>query len=289
MPIATDYRSGFFNKDSLHLHYATWGEGSHTLIAFHGFGRNHEDFIAFTRPLGKIFRIVAVDIFFHGQSHIGSRSADGKPITPNEWADLMQEFIAHIGAEKVWLMGYSMGGRLALKTAELLPDRVGGLYLFAPDGLVVSRWYALLTHNMTGRAIFRLAIQHNGLLHTLKRVFLTLGLVTHRTAAFAMSQLRTREMQWRVYYSWTFLRKLEPRFSTFSKRLGPYGVTIDLYFGLYDKIIRRSDARRLERAYPGVQVHHLRAGHTLLTAANGELLRREGLLRLPHAQSDYGK
>ncbi len=281
MSNASEQSSGIFNKDSLHLHYTCWGEGPHTLIAFHGFGRTYLDFISFTRPFGKVFRIVAVDIFFHGKSHIGDRSADNYPLQTKEWEELMRAFIAHIGAQKVWLMGYSMGGRLALKTAELLPEQIGGLYLFAPDGLTVNRWYALLTKYMAGRAVFRMAIRHNGLLHTLKRIFLSIGLVSRRTAAFAMAQLRTREMQWKVYHSWTFLRKLEPRFSIFSERLRPYGVTIDICFGVYDKVISGDDARRLEQKYADVRVHLLRSGHDLLTEANGELLWRKKLLRLP--------
>ncbi len=275
------YIPGFFNKNSLTLHYGTWGKGANTLICFHGFGRRHEDFIRFTRPFGKVFRIVAVDIFFHGLSEVGNRKPDKTPLLAEDWAGFIQSFIDHLGSDKVWLMGYSLGGRLALKTAELLPHRVGGLYLFAPDGLVVNRWYTMLSNNMLGRSLFRFVIRYNFWLHALRSLLTASGLVSQRTAEFSMAQMRTPAMQWQVYHSWTFLRKIEPDFKVFAERLGPNAVTINLFFGAYDKIIPEKNARKLAAEYPSTRIHSLRSGHILLTAAIGELLWRDGLLQLP--------
>lgn len=282
MRLPDSYQPGIFHKDSLRMHYARWGQGRHLLIAFHGFGRTHGDFLRFTRPMLGVFTVVGVDIFFHGESGIEERSPDGEPLDEEEWASFFEAFMSHLGAtQRVYLMGYSLGGRLALKTAELLPHRIAGLYLFAPDGLVLNRWYALLSHNALGRTLFRFVIRHNFWLHALRRFFLATGIVSRRTAEFSMAQMRTPAMQWQVYHSWSFLRKLEPRFAVFAERLSPNGIHIDLFFGLYDKIIPRRNARRLERAYPQVQVHILRGGHTLLTAALGEWVWREGLMKLP--------
>jgi pimeloyl-ACP methyl ester carboxylesterase len=284
MRLPPGYEPGIFHKDSLRLHYARWGSGPHLLIAFHGFGRTHTDFLRFTRPMLQVFTVVGVDIFFHGQSGIENRRADAEPLSTQEYQAFFEDLLRHLQApEQVYLMGYSLGGRLALKTAELLPHRVGGLYLFAPDGLTRNRWYVLLSHYAPGRALFRMVIRHNFWLHALSRFFIATGIISKRTAEFSMEQMRTPEMQWQVYHSWCFLRKLEPDFSTFAERLAPNETHIDLFFGAYDKIIPRRNARRLERAYPYLRVKTLRAGHTLLTAAMGEWVWREGLMKLPKA------
>ncbi|MCA1751265.1 MAG: hypothetical protein LC670_05655 [Flavobacteriales bacterium] len=74
------------------------------------------------------------------------------------------------------------------------------------------------------------------------------------------------------------------------ERLSANGISLDLYFGLYDNIIREGQAKKLLRHVDRARVHTLRSGHFLLTAANMLLILKEGKISLPdrHSRRDEG-
>jgi len=274
-------QSKLFTYGELSLAYAEWGTGPHFLLAFHGFGRSHADFIRFTRPYSSVFRVFAFDIFFHGESGTGKRIPDKSPLEKNELRNLILEFLHQKGIDRTYLMGYSLGGRICMVIAEVLSERVSGMYLFAPDGLIVNRWYGLLSHYALGRSLFRFFKSHNGFFFSLLNGLHQSRVISSRVKEFVASQIETPEMQETVYNVWTFLRKIEPEFDVLGRNLKGEKITVDLFFGLYDKIIPEKNAKKFKKAYPPVKIHVLRSGHILLTAANGELIRKEGLLQLP--------
>ena len=263
------------------MHFLRSGTGPNALIALHGFGRSSADFVRFTRPLNKVFTVYAADIFFHGKSTVERIAPDRNPLTPEEFTAFFSAFFDHIGADKVWLMGYSLGGRLAMVLAQNMPERIGGLYLFAPDGLNVNRWYGLLSHYAAGRALFRFFRRRPSWFFRTLRFLLNAGVVSPRTADFVESQIRTSVDQERVYMTWCFLRKLEPDHKLLGERLSANGISLDLYFGLYDNIIREGQAKKLLSHVDRARVRTLRSGHFLLTAANMLLILKEGQISLP--------
>jgi pimeloyl-ACP methyl ester carboxylesterase len=79
--------------------------------------------------------VIAVDLQGHG------RTADiDRPLSCEAMADDIARLIKHLGIEKADVMGYSLGGGVALRTAVNHPDRVRKLVLvstaFRRDG-----WY----------------------------------------------------------------------------------------------------------------------------------------------------
>lgn len=281
MEYKAQVRHKLFTHGELNLRYAIWGEGRIPLLAFHGFGRSHSDFIRFTRPFGHIFTVYAFDIFFHGKSHIGKRSADGNPLSKNELKELIEAFLIEINREKICLMGYSLGGRICMTIAEVLPHRIEAMYLFAPDGLILNRWYALLSHYALGRSLFRYFKKHNAFFYRILNGLHSAKIISTRVKQFVTSQIATRELQEKVYQVWTFLRKIEPDFKKLGPSLRENETSVDLFFGLYDKIIPEKNAKRFKKVFPDLRIYTLRSGHILLTGANGELIARERMIQLP--------
>jgi pimeloyl-ACP methyl ester carboxylesterase len=71
-------------------------------------------------------RVITVDLQGHG------RTADvDRPLRPEHMADDIAALIAHLGLERADVMGYSLGGVVALRTAIQHPDRVRRLVLVA--------------------------------------------------------------------------------------------------------------------------------------------------------------
>lgn len=281
MPNSKQVNSQFFHNGELSMQYTVAGHGQYALLIFHGFGRSHRDFTAFVENLHPIFTIYAFDIFFHEGSNIGNRKPDANPLKPEELKEYIQKFMQHIGAEKIWMMGYSLGGRIALKIAEIMPENTGGLYLFAPDGLKVNAWYAISSFTSPGRALFRFFIKHNRFFMKTLNFLNRIKIVSDKRKAFILANVETTQMQWQVYNVWTFLRFIQPQLKVLSASLSANEVSVDLFLGKYDRIIPVKNARKLKKLFPKLHLHVLQCGHLMLTPRIAQKIKENNWYQLP--------
>src|SRR5712692_1618201 len=101
------------------LNYFVEGEGTPVTL-LHGFtqsGRSWQEVIS-TMPKG--WRWVVPDLRGHGETRI----APGAPCTMDACTGDLDLLWNHLGIERTHLVGYSMGGRLALHVATRRPERV---------------------------------------------------------------------------------------------------------------------------------------------------------------------
>ena len=96
----------------------TWGDGP-LLVLLHGFTQTSSCWGPFGTLLGHTRTIMAVDLPGHGASAACSADLD-------ETAQLVLE---SVGSDNFDLLGYSLGGRVALTTALAAPARVRHLVL----------------------------------------------------------------------------------------------------------------------------------------------------------------
>lgn len=267
----------FFNKDELSLEYTQWGNGKKTLFVFHGFGRTYADFRCFTNGFEEKYTIVGVNIFFHGQSEIGNRNVDKNPLELIELKSFFEDFLASLHIQSFSLLGYSLGGRICLKLLEEFAERVDQTILLAPDGLIVNRWYALLSHNKLGRAVFRWLIRHNDGFYFILDKITQMGLISRRLKTFVLNEIRTTESQWKVYNVWSFLRKIEPDFRKLGQKLKVNNSELTIVIGKHDKIIPLGNTKKLKRVYPTTKVYVAESGHALISDSVKIELERNGL------------
>ena len=82
----------------------------------------------FARRSRKVTRVIAVDLQGHG------RTADiDRPIDVSLMADDIAALIDHLGLDKPDLVGYSLGGGVALYAAAKVPEKVGRLVVASPN------------------------------------------------------------------------------------------------------------------------------------------------------------
>ncbi|HLM22003.1 MAG TPA: alpha/beta hydrolase [Propionibacteriaceae bacterium] len=107
--------------NGINLYYESMGTGR-PLILLHG-GLGSGEMFGPVRPaLAERHQVIAVDLQGHG------RTADiDRPIDIRLMADDIAALIDHLGLEKPDLVGYSLGGGVALFTAVKYPDKVGRL------------------------------------------------------------------------------------------------------------------------------------------------------------------
>jgi pimeloyl-ACP methyl ester carboxylesterase len=104
--------------NGLDLYYDEHGDGE-PLVLLHGGIHAGEMFGAILPALSEGRRVIAVDLQGHGHT------ADiDRPLSPELMADDIAALIEHLGLEQADVMGYSLGGHVALRTAIQHPERV---------------------------------------------------------------------------------------------------------------------------------------------------------------------
>src|SRR5437660_8932491 len=100
------------------------------IVLLHGFTNTGASWDPVIAALGERYRSIAPDIRGHGSA------SDARPVT----LEAVIEDVASVADDEFELVGYSMGGRIALHVALALPERVTRLVLIsASPGLASPR------------------------------------------------------------------------------------------------------------------------------------------------------
>ena len=118
-------KSGYAHVNGLALYYEIHGSGE-PLILLHGGLGSTEMFADIVPSLAKTRRVIAADLQAHG------RTADiSRPLNIESLADDIAGLIDQLQIQRADLMGYSLGGQVALQTAIRHPERVRRLVLIS--------------------------------------------------------------------------------------------------------------------------------------------------------------
>lgn len=131
------------NGTEVHFYKAERGGSGPPLFLVHGLGSSANAFFRTILPLAKKFRTVyAIDLPGNGFSPVPS----GGPFSMRQQVELLVHFRRQVIAQKVFLVGNSLGGGMALNIAFHEPEGLEALGLVSPAGAKVSdeRFAALL-------------------------------------------------------------------------------------------------------------------------------------------------
>ncbi len=115
----------FVETNGVKLYVRVEGSG-HPLLLLHGFTGSAESWRALAPTFANRLRVIAVDLLGHGRSdapHEPSRYSMESAV------DDLLALLDQLQAPQATLLGYSMGGRLALHVAMKAPERVSELIL----------------------------------------------------------------------------------------------------------------------------------------------------------------
>lgn len=127
--------SGFHNEYTTirgnRIHYYEGGSGA-PVVLVHGLGSRAEDWANLMPQLKQAgFHVYALDLLGYGRS---ARPANAT-YSVSEEAQYVEDFITQRGLEKVDLVGWSMGGWVAMRVALDQPQRIGRLVLCNSAGI----------------------------------------------------------------------------------------------------------------------------------------------------------
>jgi len=130
------FYNGFHNESvtlgGQRIHYYEGGHGNRSVVLVHGLGGRAEDWASLMPQLKDAgFHVYAIDLLGYGHS---AQPADATYSVPEE-AQYVAAFLAHNNLEHVNLVGWSMGGWVAMRVALDHPERIARLVLCDAAGL----------------------------------------------------------------------------------------------------------------------------------------------------------
>jgi esterase len=101
----------------MNLNFKSSGQGI-PFVILHGLFGSSDNWSGIARGLETHFQVLSVDLRNHGRSpHNASMSYD-------EMAGDLLEFLGDHGINRTYLMGHSLGGKVAMRFAQLYPSRL---------------------------------------------------------------------------------------------------------------------------------------------------------------------
>lgn len=115
--------------DGRRVAYASMGSGEQTVVLVHGYGGDKNSWLFAQEPLAGSAVVHAVDLPGHGES--SKDVGDGSLPT---LAGAVLGVVERVGAQRVHLVGHSLGGAVVAAAAAADPARVASVTLVAPAG-----------------------------------------------------------------------------------------------------------------------------------------------------------
>jgi pimeloyl-ACP methyl ester carboxylesterase len=141
--------------NGINLYYEIHGTGKPLIMLHGGFG-TFDMFAALSPTLAFDHQVIGVDLYGHGRTALTDR-----PMRFEQMADDIAGLIQHLGLEKADLLGYSLGGTVALQTAIRHPEHVDKLVLISIPfkrtgwyGEVQAGMAAIATEGLIGSPVY---------------------------------------------------------------------------------------------------------------------------------------
>ncbi len=262
-------------SDKMHIHYhlsyEVFGTGKNVYLAFHGFGQNRKIYGAFPSVLPDS-QVIAFDLFFHGSQFDHPHRA----LSPRRWQAMLLQFLAEHQIEKFGLIGFSMGGKIALQTVLLFPEKITDLILIAPDGVKPNFWYGTATRLPPIQFMFRKITTDKPpafdiFVHSLHKI----GLIDKTLVRMYDSQTKTQFLRDRVYYTWMLYRYFKPNLEQIAQILNYRQIIPRIFIGKHDRLMTAEHMKKITKYLKNHTLTIVPSGHHGLVQATFQVLRNE--------------
>ncbi|MCW3462130.1 alpha/beta fold hydrolase [Chitinophaga nivalis] len=251
------------------FHGTREGTGTQLMICLHGFGESAAHFHPLVAGLGDVFTLIALDMPLHGST----RWEEARAFEKADLTAIVQTILEQEGKERFTLLGYSMGGRLALCLLETMAGRIDGLIMLAADGLRNNPWHMFVTQTSIGNRLFKYNTYHPRIFFTLLHTWRKLGLINQSIYKFALHRMNETAKRELVYSVWTNMRRMMPDKKHCKQLLARYNVLTLLIFGKYDRVIPPVLGTRFADGTFPHKMLVLEKGHQLISVQLGFIIK----------------
>lgn len=249
------------------ISYSCFGKGPGKAICFHGYGEDKTSFSFLEALAGSQFTFFAIDLPFHGNTQW-----KGGDFQAEDLREILASILGqHAAREKLTLIGFSLGGRVALSLYQLVPEKIEKLVLIAPDGLKLNFWYWLSTQTRAGNRLFRLTMKRPHWFFAFLKMLNRLGFVNTSIFKFVSYYVHDKEVREELYHRWTTLRRLRPHLGKIKSLVRQFGTPVRLIYGKHDRIILPSRGEKFRKGIePQCELKILPSGHQVLHEKHGK-------------------
>lgn len=262
-------REGFAGKAARRLHYLRWGDGPQLIFAFHGYSNNAGIYAGLAQQLPKAYSLISIDLPFHGKSVWQG----GAPLTKAELVDIITELRGQ-NDQKIFLSGFSLGGRIALALVEQMPGQIEAAYLAAPDGLVPNPVYRFVTRNAIGRRLFQNMVKDPKKHLQLIAWFRSKGWIDAGRQQFVEYFLGSKHAREFLGNAWPAVQELVPSISKVRAAIDAQRIPVHLFMGKWDKVIPPKNATAFAKDSPNIFIHVLDKGHRVLDDETARIIAK---------------
>lgn len=260
-------QEGFIKYEKSTIRYLRFGEGKRLLIALHGFAESADTFKALKESLSPNYLVYAIDLPFHGKTEW---SKDVYNL--NDISAIFDYILKKENKSKLDLMGYSMGGRIVQKMLFDWIDKVGEIYLIAPDGLKTKGLFSAHRTPLLLRILLKRMVSNPDWMLSFSSRLKSWGLINFFTSSFVSHHLKTKQHRDRLFNTWLSLNDFVIYPQKIKRLLKEKSIPVELYFGTKDKIIPASFGKYLSKEMANVNLNLLEEGHLLLGEKLNKLL-----------------
>lgn len=250
---------------------------SHAWFAFHGFGRDAKDFVLFEQLMNKDDVIYSFNLFQHGKSIFPAERLKNKPFKLEEHEGLIDFLLEHFKLHSFSLLGYSMGGKIALKTVESHAHKIKSMLLVAPDGVRLNPWYKFASGTILGRNLYRGLTKNPWPLFRIADMSKFLGIITPKIHRFVYNHMDTYEKRRQVGETWLIYREFHPELALVQENINVHKILVHLIYGRFDSVIQPWQGEKLNEGLDQDSLHLLEQGHLLLNDKTIDYIREKGL------------
>jgi len=257
--------------------YYRIGTGPMLGLCFHGYGEDATSFAFLEKLAGNQCTFYAIDLPFHGQT--GWK--EDLNFTHTDLQQIIHELLlanninlqvdAPKPDRKIVLIGFSLGGRVALSLHQAWPNLTERLVLMAPDGLKVNFWYWLSTRTWVGNKLFDFTMKYPGWFFLFLRIINRLGMVNASIFKFVNFYIGNKGARIQLYERWTTLRRLKPNIKRIKSFILQNKTPVRLIYGRHDRIILPIRGEKFKEgieAYCTLKV--IASGHQVLHEKHGD-------------------
>ena len=266
---------GFLQLPGLgQVHFHEYGSGSKPMLAFHGYGMTGKQFHVLKDSVLTQYHVYGFDHFFHGESALeGWTEKQILEGMPKEIVKAyLDEWFKIYGRQKVSLMAYSIGAKLALILVEEYPDLIDEIILMAPDGLSVYKGFYFLTDRPAGKYFFGRATKSKWLTPALLKNLKRARFIDDSLYNIAYNEVDTKKKRLDVYYTLNLIKQLKPDTAEVANLINQHKIKCTLIFGRDDKLFPKSSAMQFISQLENANVHEVPLGHWLVVPALDEYL-----------------
>jgi len=230
-----------FYKDSA-ISYYRFGTGPKLVVCFHGYGEDAEAFEFLTKYDDNQHTFISIDLPFHGQTAWN----EDLSFTINDLQQII-ETIPELKNSRPILLGFCLGGRVALSLYQAMAAQIEKIILLAPDGLKINFWYWLSTQTWIGNKLFVFTMKHPGWFFGMLKIFNKVGIVNASILKFVNYYIGDPGARQLLYQRWIVLRKLKPDISIIKSFITKYKTMVRLLYGMHDRIILPVRGKRFKK------------------------------------------